>query len=205
MSNLKTSDYEEKQAFVCIRQTDKREQVWLSLKADIESRLGVIHAIDTGKAKGYNRSLFVESILNKVGTFAGKGDVDIVRRAVALVSEYNKNSAKPAVTERNRLFRMEVMALETRSRLEADYGNVNMEIPFNGGTVVINHEADRLQIVYGKIPDDNTRKTLKSYGFRWSPAFKAWQRMLTVKAVLAAEELLGINIGETEKQTTTRP
>ncbi|CCY64664.1 putative uncharacterized protein [Prevotella sp. CAG:1124] len=194
-----------KQAFVCIRQTDKREQVWLSLKADIESRLGVIHAIDTGKAKGYNRSLFVESILNKVGTFAGKGDVDIVRRAVALVSEYNKNSAKPAVTERNRLFRMEVMALETRSRLEADYGNVNMEIPFNGGTVVINHEADRLQIVYGKIPDDNTRKTLKSYGFRWSPAFKAWQRMLTVKAVLAAEELLGINIGETEKQTTTRP
>lgn len=194
-----------KQAFVCIRQTDKREQAWLSLKADIESRLGVIHAIDTGKAKGYNRSLFVESILNKVGTFAGKGDVDIVRRAVALVSEYNKNSAKPAVTERNRLFRMEVMALETRSRLEADYGNVNMEIPFNGGTVVINHEADRLQIVYGKIPDDNTRKTLKSYGFRWSPAFKAWQRMLTVKAVLAAEELLGINIGETEKQTTTRP
>lgn len=194
-----------KQAFVCIRQTDKREQVWLSLKADIESRLGVIHAIDTGKAKGYNRSLFVESILNKVGTFAGKGDVDIVRRAVALVSEYNKNSAKPAVTERNRLFRMEVMALEARSRLEADYGNVNMEIPFNGGTVVINHEADRLQIVYGKIPDDNTRKTLKSYGFRWSPAFKAWQRMLTVKAVLAAEELLGINIGETEKQTTTRP
>lgn len=194
-----------KQAFVCIRQTDKREQVWLSLKADIESRLGVIHAIDTGKAKGYNRSLFVESILNKVGTFAGKGDVDIVRRAVALVSEYNKNSAKPAVTERNRLFRMEVMALETRSRLEADYGNVNMEIPFNGGTVVINHEADRLQIVYGKIPDDNIRKTLKSYGFRWSPAFKAWQRMLTVKAVLAAEELLGINIGETEKQTTTRP
>lgn len=194
-----------KQAFVCIRQTDKREQVWLSLKADIESRLGVIHAIDTGKAKGYNRSLFVESILNKVGTFAGKGDVDIVRRAVALVSEYNKNSAKPAVTERNRLFRMEVMALETRSRLEADYGNVNMEIPFNGGTVVINHEADRLQIVYGKIPDDNTRKTLKSYGFRWSPAFKAWQRMLTVKAVLAAEELLGINIGEIEKQTTTRP
>ena len=136
-----------KQAFVCIRQTDKREQVWLSLKADIESRLGIIHAIDTGKAKGYNRSLFVESILNKVGTFAGKGDVDIVRRAVALVSEYNKNSAKPAVTERNRLFRMEVMALETSSRLEADYGNVNMEIPFNGGTVIVNREADRLQIV----------------------------------------------------------
>ncbi len=194
-----------KQAFVCIRQTDKREQVWLSLKADIESRLGVIHAIDTGKAKGYNRSLFVESILNKVDTFVGKGDVEIVRKAVALVSEYNRNSSKPAVTERNRLFRMETMALETRSRLEADYGNVNMEIPFNGGAVIVNREADRLQIVYGQIPDDCTRKALKSCGFRWSPTFKAWQRMLTVKAVLAAEELLGINIGETEKQTTTRP
>lgn len=195
---------EEKQAFVCARQTDKREQVWLSLKADIESRLGVIRAIDTGKTKGYNRSLFVGSILNKVGTFASKGDVDMVKKAVNLVSEYNRNSAKPAVTERNRLFRMEAAALKARSRLEADYGN-DMEIPFNGGTVIVNREADRLQIVYGQIPDDCTRKALKSCGFRWSPTFKAWQRMLTVKAVLAAEELLGINISETEKQTTTRP
>ena len=50
------------------------------MKADIESRLGVIRAIDTGKAKGYNRPLFVGSIINKVGTLANKGDVEMVRK-----------------------------------------------------------------------------------------------------------------------------
>lgn len=50
---------------------------WLSLKADIRRSLGIINAIDAGQAKGYNRSLFVGSILNKVDTFARKGNVDM--------------------------------------------------------------------------------------------------------------------------------
>ena len=36
-----------------------------------------IHDIDTGKARGYSRALFVSSILNKVSTYAGKGEVEI--------------------------------------------------------------------------------------------------------------------------------
>lgn len=191
---------ERKQTAGNILQTERHERAWLSLKADIRRSLGIIHAIDAGKAKGYNRSLFVGSILNKVGTFARKGDVDMVRKAVNLVSEYNRISAKPAVTERNRLFRMEALAEEVRSRYKTSMGKADKEIPFDHGKIILNSKADRLQIVYGKIPDDNTRKALKSCGFRWSPTFKAWQRPLTDNAVLAAERLLGISIGMTEKQ-----
>lgn len=174
--------------------------MWLSLKADIESRLGVIRAIDTGKVKGYNRPLFVGSIINKVETLANKGDVEMVRKAVGLVTEYNNISEKPAVTGRNRLFRMEEKAISVRSRIESDYGNRNKEIHFDGGKLILNRETDRLQIVYDQIPDDETRKRLKSSGFRWSPTNRAWQRHLTQNSIRAAERLLGIDTELAEGQ-----
>lgn len=174
----------------------------MSLKADIESSLGVIRAIDTGKAKGYNRSLFVGSIINKVETLANKGDVEMVRKAVGLVTEYNNISEKPAVTGRNRLFRMEEKATSVRSRIESDYGNRNKEIHFDGGKLILNREADRLQIVYDHIPDDETRKRMKSSGFRWSPTNRAWQRHLTQNSIRAAKRLLGIDTELAERQET---
>ncbi len=187
-------------ALECTKQTDKRQRMWLSLKADIESSLGVIRAIDTGKAKGYNRPLFVGSIINKVETLANKGDVEMVRKAVGLVTEYNNISEKPAVTGRNRLFRMEEKAISVRSRIESDYGNRNKKIHFDGGKLILNRETDRLQIVYDQIPDDETRKRLKSSGFRWSPTNRAWQRHLTQNSIRAAERLLGIDTELAEGQ-----
>ena len=182
------------------KQTDKSWRIWLSVKADIENSLGVIRAIDTGKAKGYNRSLFVSSIINKVETLASKGDVEMVRKAVGLVTEYNNISEKPAVTERNRLFRMEEKAFSVRSRIESDYGNRNKEIHFDGRKLILNREADRLQIVYDHIPDDETRKRMKSSGFRWAPTNRAWQRHLTQNSIRATERLLGIDIELSKKQ-----
>ena len=168
-------------ALECTKQTDKRQRMWLSLKADIESSLGVIRAIDTGKAKGYNRPLFVGSIINKVETLANRGDVEMVRKAVGLVTEYNNISEKPAVTGRNRLFRMEEKAISVRSRIESDYGNRNKEIHFDGGKLIL-------------------RKRLKSSGFRWSPTNRAWQRHLTQNSIRAAERLLGIDTELAEGQ-----
>lgn len=60
---------------------------------------------------------------------------------------------------------------------------------FDGGEVVINTEANRLQIVYPGKPDEATRTALKSNGFKWSPRFKAWQRMLTDNAIRAAKRV----------------
>ncbi len=56
---------------------EKREETWHRLKRDIASSADTIHEIDTGKARGYNRALFVSSIFNKVSTFAGHGEVEI--------------------------------------------------------------------------------------------------------------------------------
>lgn len=50
----------------------KQEEAWNRLKRDIASSAQTIHDIDTGKARGYSRALFVSSILNKVSTYAGK-------------------------------------------------------------------------------------------------------------------------------------
>ena len=48
----------------------------------------------------------VSSILNKVSTYAGKGEVEIVEKAVDLIREYNARSGKPVITARNRFFQL---------------------------------------------------------------------------------------------------
>lgn len=63
---------------------------------------------------------------------------------------------------------------------------------FDGGEIVRNLEADRLQILFDEKPDEATRAALKSNGFRWSPRYNAWQRQLTRNAEIAARRALGI-------------
>ena len=67
----------------------KQEEAWNRLKRDIASSAQTIHDIDTGKARGYSRALFVSSILNKVSTYAGKGEVEIVQKAVDFITSEN--------------------------------------------------------------------------------------------------------------------
>lgn len=64
---------------------------------------------------------------------------------------------------------------------------------FDGGEIVRNLEANRLQIIFDEKPDEATRAALKSNGFRWSPRYGAWQRQLTQNAESAARRALGIN------------
>lgn len=51
----------------------------------------------------------------------------------------------------------------------------------NGVRVVENTEENRLQLFYPGKPDEETRKKLKSHGFRWSPYNKCWQAYLSQK------------------------
>lgn len=64
---------------------------------------------------------------------------------------------------------------------------------FDGGEIVRNLEANRLQIIFDEKPDEATRAALKSNGFRWSPRYGAWQRQLTQNAESSARRALGIN------------
>lgn len=171
---------------------EKLEKAWQTLKRDIKSSADTIHGIDTGQCRGYNRALFVSSILNKVSTFANHGEVEIVRRAVDFIYEYNARVRKPVITPRNKFFQLPELAERMRERLKAVQSRENKEVPFEGGTLVWNYGEDRLQILFDRIPEDNRRKELKSSGFRWSPRNKAWQRQLTSNALSAAKRVLNL-------------
>ncbi|MDN0073265.1 hypothetical protein QVN97_14910, partial [Bacteroides caecigallinarum] len=170
----------------------KQEEAWNRLKRDIASSAQTIHDIETGKARGYSRALFVSSILNKVSTYAGKGEVEIVQKAVDFITDFNTQCKKPVITPRNRFFQLPEMARQARLKLQEIRERENRELKFEGGTLVWNYEADRLQILFDSIPDDQKRKELKSYGFKWSPRYQAWQRQLTQNAVYAVKRVLNL-------------
>lgn len=169
---------------------EKQEEAWQRLKRDIASSANTIHEIDTGKARGYSRALFVNSILSKVSTFANHGEVEIVQKAVDFITEYNATVKKPVITARNRFFQLPEVAQRIREKLKVTKEQESKEVPFEGGKLVWNYEEDRLQILFDNIPQENVRKELKSSGFRWSPRNMAWQRQLTQNAVYAAKKML---------------
>lgn len=171
---------------------EKQEKVWQTLRRDIKNSADTIHEIDSGQCRGYNRALFVSSILNKVSTLANHGEVEIVRRAVDFISEYNARVKKPVITPRNKFFQLPELAERMREKLKAVQNRENKEVPFEGGTLVWNYGEDRLQILFDRIPEDSRRKELKSSGFRWSPRNKAWQRQLTSNALSAAKRVLNL-------------
>lgn len=60
---------------------------------------------------------------------------------------------------------------------------------FDGGEVVVNTSANRLQIIFDDKPDDDLRQELKQNGFRWAPSVGVWQRQLTKNALYAAKRI----------------
>ena len=60
---------------------------------------------------------------------------------------------------------------------------------FEGGRVEANKDANRIQIIYDSKPDEAVRDKLKSQGFRWSPRYGAWQRMLNANGIWAAKRV----------------
>lgn len=63
---------------------------------------------------------------------------------------------------------------------------------FDGGEVVINKEANRLQIIFDAKPDEDLRTELKRNGFRWAPSQNAWQRQYTDNAMFAVKRIKAI-------------
>lgn len=82
--------------------------------------------------------------------------------------------------------------LEALDKLEGQQAQPVSTDTFDGGRIIRNAEENRLQILFDDIPDKNIRTILKSYGFRWSPKNKAWQRQLTQNAERDAYKILGI-------------
>lgn len=63
---------------------------------------------------------------------------------------------------------------------------------FDGGEVVMNTEANRIQILFEDKPDADLRAELKAAAFKWAPSQGAWQRQLTNNALWAAKQIKAI-------------
>ncbi len=64
---------------------------------------------------------------------------------------------------------------------------------FDGGSVLVNREIDRVQILHDSKPSQQVRESIKGRGFSWSPTNEAWQRKITPQAIYDAKKLFGIN------------
>lgn len=70
------------------------------------------------------------------------------------------------------------------------------EVAFDGGKIVINPEAFRVQVLFNSRPDSEMISKLKHNGFRWSPRNTAWQRQLTDNSIKVTEKLFNVSLKE---------
>lgn len=63
---------------------------------------------------------------------------------------------------------------------------------FDGGRVEANDGKNRLHVFFDAIPDEDIRKEMKTWGFRWARSEGAWQRQLTDNAIYAASRIKAI-------------
>ena len=175
----------------------KADEEWTRLKRSIYSSASTIKGINDGTERGYNKALFVSSIYGKVETYAKRGDVIIVEKALAYVRELNKQSS--IITERHKFFKLAEMAKAVCEAQEVRLNKEDTEILFEGGRVIKNYSEDRVQIVFDTKPQPDVISNLKHNGFRWSPRFSAWQRQLTNNAYYAVSRVVPITVEQLMK------
>lgn len=78
---------------------------------------------------------------------------------------------------------------ERIAALEALLDKVDITHEIGSISVIENYTENRVQIIFPGKPSDNTRKSLKSNGFRWSPTQGAWQRHINSHAVRLAKTI----------------
>jgi hypothetical protein len=67
-------------------------------------------------------------------------------------------------------------------------------IEIMGGFIILNYEADRIQVSHDTKPEPETIQQLKRNGFKWAPSVKVWQRQLTPSALSATRQLFKIEL-----------
>lgn len=86
--------------------------------------------------------------------------------------------------------RIEARIKELEAKEQNRQNEPEKEFSFNGGKVVVNYEADRIQIMHDTKPGQDVITLMKRNGFKWSPFNKAWQRQLTANAIYVTKHLL---------------
>ena len=86
--------------------------------------------------------------------------------------------------------RVEARIKELEAKEQNRQSEPEKEFSFNGGIVIMNYEADRIQIKHDTKPGQDVITLMKKNGFKWSPFNKVWQRQLTANAIYSTKQLL---------------
>lgn len=171
---------------------EKRREAWQYLERDILGSAATIHGINTGIERGYHKALFVSSIYNKVETYAKKGDVFMVQKAIDCIRKFNETMSV-VITERHKFFKLVDVAETNKEKIQDKSEKESTEVLFKGGKVVNNFQENRIQLIFDEKPSADIISQLKKSAFKWSPRFGAWQRQMTGNAVYTLKHFLRSN------------
>lgn len=173
-------------------QAQKIDEAWQKIERNLLGSISTIIDIDEGRERGYSRALFVSSITGLIKRMAANGQTEHVRRSIELIQRINTTTKKPVITEKNSIFSL----LETAQQVQEDKEQVreNKEFSFEGGTIILNYDMDRVQIKHDSKPPYEVIQQLKKAAFKWSPSQGCWQRQLTTNALYSVHQLTGVKI-----------
>ena len=172
-------------------QEQKEDEEWQVLRCGIAESLSIIKGIDED-GDMWTRSAFTTSIYGKVERKAQAGKMALVEKAMAFIEDYNGKHKKPVFTKRHKWYRLPELAKRFADKNEQEEETGSVSVAFDTCEVIKNYTYNRLQIRFDGKLEAEVRSTLKSHGFRWSPASGTWQRILTSNAIY---ELGLLNLG----------
>ena len=131
---------------------------WQPYRADFLDSLGVIPPSRRGGNAGVSPGRVRQLDRGKVERLARNGRIELVDRALDLVREYNAANKKPAITPRHQFWTFGDLARDTAERHDAEVSTAAADGPDvyargDGVEIVLNVEADRVQIVFDAKPD----------------------------------------------------
>jgi hypothetical protein len=112
------------------------------------------------------------------------------RKYNLIISKISGSGNKAVIYQHLKNLSPEVQAKKATAE-EAEKNGTAETVTINGepAKVVRNKEDMRLQLIFDGKPEEKTRETLKSNGFRWAPSNMAWQRLLNNNAEWALKRI----------------
>ncbi len=183
----------EKNRLASRSENEVNDDMWNQIKKHMTSSATVAMNLDLGIERGYNRTLFVNSIVGTVKTLAKNGRVDLVKRAQSYIKELNEiavgKGANEIVTNRHSVWKLGEVAEVVREQKVDEAVKENEIEMITDIEIVKNYKVNRLQILFPTKPNDEIRNKMKARAFRWSPNEGAWQRQLTRDAEYAIKQI----------------
>ena len=170
----------------------KNAEEWERIRRGIVDSLETVRGIDAGTLP-YSRPLIVSNMAGKIERLACNGEAELVKNALDLIRKYNATAAKPAVTDKHKLWGYaEVADRAAAKRNQAVSAGPEVIAKGQGVEIIANPEADRVQILFAEKPSADVIAKLKSEAWKWSPREGAWQRKLTEAAKYSARRIVGL-------------